>query len=189
MAAPFIVPFNFQPTSFSTQSASYTVPAGKYVNAHAWFASGGSGTGATYTLNSATVNGNAFFYETSFRITRAVTSAVSNFTVPSNCIGTITLLLSNTGFSAGVMNYYYYNTILLATQTGTGSFSPVFGPFLLNTSGGDSITQSNTAVGNYLNLNYQSSETRSPLTWFPSGSILSGTGAFRWTIQEYNMIS
>ena len=190
MAAPFIVPFNFQPASApSLKTTSYTIPAGKYAQIED-------------TYGDSTVNGNNTSYDVIlhnqsqptgigvsyyYQIPRFAKYITFNYSVlTSNASNTIQ---SSTG------DYGYSGTTWTANATGTTrtiwsgagttstgfSKEPNYGADYLRI-----FMFNNTAVTNTVSCITRFWVSPNSTYWVPSGTVLNGSS---YLVTEFNMIS
>lgn len=183
MSAPFIIPFNNQPISVNVRTTSYTIPAGRYAKVQGYFTASGQASSATYTQQSMTINGSSVLWE-SFKVGRGTTGTSVTFTFPSTCLGNA-LIFINTGANSFTTTVGFNGYVL---YTGTALYSTT-----LNTpiAGGEQVTISEFQLSSAVRSIYASFV---PLrekfeTWVPTGTILAGTGAYVWYVEEFNMIS
>ena len=170
------------PTSTSIKTASYTIPVGKYAKVSAFFTGSGSGSAATYTQNSCTLNGVSVLWE-SFRINRQVNAQTVQFTFPSTAIGSAYLAMQ-TVINGSFGTNYTFNGYFFYSGTVANSFdffSPIAGGevFGISDSVNNNISKSVLVVFNQSIKEFN--------TCVPSGTVLSGTGTFSWKVEEYTI--
>lgn len=187
MSAPFIIPFNNNPSSTTIKTASYTIPAGKYafVSSHVGNLSiDGSSVIPLQTLTFAITAGtsatvtrlNDFSIPNGIYITTATLTTTNNnyggsFTFgllaapATDSVYTITSATrSTTGTTTNTVNSYFYGQNWYFSGTTTGSIA-----------GGGTAT---TLVNFYPMQNFGA--------WVKSGTVLNGA---LYYVTEYNQIS
>lgn len=178
-----IVPFNFQPSSVSVKTASYTIPAGKYAKVQCYFTGSGSTTAATYTQQSATVNGTSVLWE-GFRVNRSLSASLVSFTFPSTASGSA---------SIGYKSFFAPSNglVVLINSYEILNASSAINTFIqTNISGGENASLGEGTNSGVKTLNISFTPLRQSFeSWVPAGTVLSGTGTYAWYIEEFNMIS
>lgn len=173
MSAPFIVPFNFQPVAVSVKTTSYTIPAGKYAQVFIEVYSGG-----IFTINAV----NSITSDPFLNIDYAGTAIGTIYTVPAGYRAIIPAIGSSgaDNFSVNGNTSATFNTSANVLLTGVNI---EIGPSgTLASAGSGSKAVSGVAI--------PSNATHKETTfWLPTGTVLSGTGNWRATVMEYNMIS
>jgi hypothetical protein len=186
MTAPFYVPFNFNTTSTTIKSASYTIPANKYAKVTAYFIGTKTGTAQTITQDVAQLNGVDVLYSPFVSKISPGTFSPSTtiFTIPSTASGKFSFKVS---FSAtattGQVRLNGIN-IDIADYTNGRNIEKDF-----ECSGSETIT---TTVG----LNVYANGAIVGFTpylqtfeaWVPTGTVLNCSGVMRWKVEEYNSI-
>jgi len=170
MAAPFIVPFNFQPDSTTIKTTSYTVPSGKYANITVYYegTETQTATGANLTLNNRTItlNSSVIFIPPSYGFTIFDLSTVAGYTVtfPRTC-----------RFSARGMGFSFQGVAVASSIVDVGGVS-------------NNVTTDPSTQGSLSGIIFgDMGESRN--FWAKSGDIISGSGNWRAMVTEYNMIS
>ncbi len=181
MAAPFIVPFNFQPPSAPTiRTTNYTIPSGKYAR-------------IVDLYGDTTFNTVANSYDIALFNQTSTQNTLQNF-VYANPVGcsyyTFTITFNAAG--ANIVN------ISTAVDQATGQPSSQLRT-LRSGSGGGTTTHSSIAYLSPLLCVQTSTNIGTTITvitrlwigskgdmWVPSGTVISGT---TYQVQEYNMIS
>ena len=184
MAAPFIIPFNNQPLTTTIKTASYTIPAGKYAKATGYFISNGSGTAATYTMSSLSIDGVAVLRESGFRVTRTIAGATAVFTVPSTFCGTMTFSCGTSGVTTSTLNIDGIPYLVLSNAATAANL------LACDIAGGAAITYS-TALTCNCSLQFTNNGPKQITAWVPAGTVLTGSlaSSFHWIVEEYNVIS
>jgi hypothetical protein len=164
MPAPFIIPFNNNPSSTTVKTTSYTIPAGKYAQLYVECDGGGSFTinAVTAVITAAVVNVDSF-------------NVSANVTYTAPATGWASLYVSgNTGMTINA------NITNLTAATGVQ-----IGPSGTATAATGS-SQSCSVTGVF----YPHIPTNRQATfWVPTGTVISGAGNWKATVMEFNTIT
>jgi hypothetical protein len=174
MSAPFVIPFNFCPTSVSVKTASYTIPAGRYAQVYVEADSGG-----IFTIDAVSAVVTAAFVN----IDQIVTGAgVLTYTAPTGYRSNITALGSNSNDTVSINGNSGTFTLVANTMRETS--------FELGPAGNLSLTPAGTRTAGISGSAIPSNNTSRQATfWVPTGTVISGSGNWKAVVQEYNVIS
>lgn len=177
------VPFNFQPTSVSVKTSSYTIPAGSYAYVEAQAEDGGTftidGSTALNAKAQTSVNSESDSFALSGSGSLTVNVATNKLAILrlylSAITGNPTLTISGnlitTSLTTAYNNVYYL---------GSGD------SFVISTG------SSEQAFGYYTFHEYDPNITETTNTasfWLPTGSVINGSGQWRATVSLYNEIT
>jgi len=190
MAAPFIIPFNFQPASApSLKTTSYTIPSGKYAQIEDIY-------------GDSTINGNNTSYDVVLHNQSQPASTLSTYyyQVPrfSKYITfNFSITVSNASNYVQIRSaeYGYSGTTWTPNVTGTLRF--LWNGAGTTTTGFDKIPNygngylqvqmwNNTATVNAVSCSTRFWNSTDTTYWVPSGTVLSGSS---YLVTEFNMIS
>jgi len=170
------IPFNFQPSSVSVKTSSYTIPTGKYAYVVAFVTDGGS-----FSIDSAS----ALTSEAGIGSSIIAVSQQSNYTVPSGyrfegqvstTTGASTDIVTVDGVNAGELG----SSLSLSIRAGSGdtiattnaSFTTVT-PNISGFSIREALPESNN----------------SQAFWLPSGADIDGSGTWKATVSLFNELT
>ena len=178
MSSRILVPFDNNPAAVSVKTASYTIPAGRFAKVYVEVDSGGIFTinGVNAVVTSAFANVDVY---------NATTTAVS-YTVPTGFRAELRMLANSpTDFTiSGNANGPLY------VQNGNAPSNYIpeslvsLGPGSTVVSG--SVNTGKSIVGVAIPSN---ATNRQAEFYLPTGTVISGSGNWRATVQEYNLIS
>jgi hypothetical protein len=177
MAAPIVIPFNNNPSSISSKTASYTIPTGKYArvgNATPDLSVNGvlAGISRVFSISSSAV---------SATLTYGFTVSGTGFYVSSWSVtnGGIATTTASIGFgSTAGFNAVTISRVNSGSTNGTAFTRMMNEGYYSLTTTNQSTVQSMTSTIYALPTNY--------FFWAPSGTVLAGASFF---IEEYNQIS
>lgn len=170
MSAAFVIPFNFQPTSVSVKTGSYTIPAGKYARVVVECDSGG-----TFTIDTVTAVTTAAFVN----VDTVVVNNTSTYTVPTGFRASVTSIgPSNTTF---IVNGNNSESITGNTYTKEFNIGPAGSMSLISVGAGNHGVQGVAIPSNATN--------RQAEFWLPTGTVINGTGTWRAVVMEFNQIT
>jgi len=218
MSAPFIIPFDNNPSSTSIKTTAYTIPAGKYAR-------------VKNVLGDLTINGvDAFFTVRSFSRSYSATNGTTDIFPPENCdmlicvssatvsnannrtaCGPLGVFLADAGAIGGgyFTNYHFMgqgkpgSIYTNATFTGTRTFymagSMYNGTANISTTGNVSISNTTPALLNYSGIAFYTERISGTVTHsakaikFSSDDIWVASGTVldggQYIVTEYNVIS
>lgn len=171
MPAPFVIPFNNNPSSVSVKTVSYTIPSGKYAQAYVEADSGG-----IFTINSVNAVTTSPFLNVD--IAPAAFNSAS-YTAPTGYQATITGVHNGSATTFSVNGNA--NESLPTTTYSTAHNIGPGGTFVTAASGANSFVQGVATPSNATN--------RQATFWVPTGTVISGSGNWKAVVQEYNVIS
>jgi hypothetical protein len=186
MTAPFYVPFNFNTTSTTIKSASYTIPANKYARVTAYYIGTKVGTTQTITQDVAQLNGVDVLYSPFVsRIQNGTFSPTTTlFTIPSTASGTFKfIVVFSPVATTGQVRLNGIN-VDIGDYTNGRVIEKQFG-----CSGSESITTTASLQINALGavVDFEP-HLKKFEAWVPTGTVLNCNGVMRWKVEEYNSI-
>lgn len=170
MTAPLVVPFNFNPTSVSVRTSSYTIPAGRYAKVFADCDSGG-----IFTINGV----NALVTFAFLNVDQTASSGVT-YTVPSGYVASVSAIQSAGSVNLSV-NANLNETLAVSRYSTIFSIGPSGTMSLSNIGGGSYCVQGSAVPSGPTN--------RAAEFFLPTGTVISGTGNWRAVVMEFNNIS
>jgi hypothetical protein len=189
MSAPFIIPFNFCPTSTSLKTAAYTMPAGKYACVVT--------ISPFFLINGVLLNGSETVSMSTSTTTVATDSAITSM-VYSSPVHVFSSSLTRGGTATGTVggnfgggSHSIYNDTLFSVSRTTNGTTVT--PHAIDGNSDTfwgAMTHSETSVGtltaSYTISYYYFKNLTSTKFWVPSGTVLNGNN---YVVSEYNMIS
>jgi len=198
MAAPIVVPFNFNPASTSIKAASYTIPTGKYAkiyNTGVWLSDslGANPTTQTKASPSIQIDGEPI-----------PSSLYLQVTATSSTVATRTITYPNVEINSA--NIYAFASSNQASNPLNVSITRFAGSTLTATGAGSSGNASDSNASFTSTVIFQIAAAIISATtytgrvyiensekkdfWIPSGTVITiPLGAGRYILEEYNQIS
>ena len=167
------IPFNFQPTTVSVETSSFTVPSGKYANVNAYVENGGSFTidGDSALISQAGVLAD---------VIKVASENTASYTVPDGYRfeGQATHAANASVVIDSVKAGECDDLVAASIKAGPGS--------VIKTTGASNTNIDITGFS----IRESSPETNSTHSfWLPSGTVISGSGSWRATVSLFNEIS